>query len=233
MNYLTEQTKHALAAEYVIGTMHGMARKRYQRLMVQYPQIREATDQWEAHFNSLGSQLKPIAPDPSVWNKIVQRLDNEIIAKESTNVILLPKNKPNIWKGWSLLATAAAVVLAIILVTPQGDVSKRSEQFTVFQNDDSQSLWLIEIFSESIEVTATINLQQKSNNDYQLWIVPKNGSEPISLGLMPQTGELSLPKSSQFDQLEIAALAVSLEPIGGSPTGLPTEVIYISELALL
>lgn len=233
MNYLAEQTKHALAAEYVIGTMHGMARKRYQRLMVQYPQIKEATEQWEAHFNNLGSQLTPIAPDASVWNKIVQRLDSEVTPKTSNNVVPLQKAQSSIWKGWSLLATAAALILAVVLITPQDDVSIESDQFTVFQDQNNKSLWLIEIFPDTIEVAATMNLLQKTNNDYQLWMVPKDGSDPISLGIMPQTGEITLPKNSQFDQLDIAALAVSLEPLGGSPTGSPTEVLYVSELAIL
>lgn len=233
MNYLAEQTRHALAAEYVIGTMRGLARKRFQGLMVQYPQIRETTHQWEEHINNLGSQLAPVAPDPSVWEKIVQRLDNENSGNQSTNIVQLKTRKPNLWKGWSLLATAAALVLAVLLVQPQVDVPLESDQFTVVQDKDSKSLWLIEIFPETIEVAATKNLLQRANNDYQLWMVPKDGSAPISLGILPQSGEVSLPKVSQFDQLEIAALAVSLEPLGGSPTGAPSEVLYTSELAIL
>lgn len=233
MNYLAEQTRHALAAEYVIGTMRGLARKRFQRLIMQYPQIREATYQWEEHFNNLGAQLKPIAPDPKVWQRIEQRLDNNNDAINLKNVVKLQRHSSKLWKGWSLLATAAALVLAVLLVQPQFDAPLKSDQFTVVQDAQSKSLWLISIYPRTIEVAATKNLIARMNNDYQLWMVPNDGSAPISLGILPQSGEVSLPKTAQFDQLEIAALAVSLEPLGGSPTGAPTEVLYISELAIL
>ncbi len=235
MNYLAEQTRHALAAEYVIGTMRGLARKRYQTLMMRYSEIRDTTYQWENHINALGAQLKPVAPDPVVWQKIVERLDAEHTEGNSNKVSTLQtsKPKPNLWKSWSVLATAAALVLAVLIVQPSLDVSTDSEQFTVVQDEDSKSLWLIEIYPDSIDVVATANLPKLANNDYQLWMVPKDGSAPISLGLLPQDGDVKLDKNPQFDQIDIAALAVSLEPLGGSPNGSPTQVLYIAELAIL
>ena len=40
-------------------------------------------------------------------------------------------------------------------------------------------------------------------------------------------------KSKLFKATDITLLAVSLEPVGGSPNGLPTEVLYTTELVLL
>jgi anti-sigma-K factor RskA len=51
--------------------------------------------------------------------------------------------------------------------------------------------------------------------------------------LLPKSGKLVLSKPQLFDQIEIAALAVSLEPLGGSPNGSPTTVLYTSELVIL
>jgi anti-sigma-K factor RskA len=64
-------------------------------------------------------------------------------------------------------------------------------------------------------------------------MVPSNGNAPISLGLLPQSGHASLAKVSQFDSLDIAAVAVSIEPLGGSTTGAPSEVLFVSELVML
>jgi len=94
-------------------------------------------------------------------------------------------------------------------------------------------LWLVEILQSTIEAQATQYVEQRANNDYELWMVPEDGSAPVSLGLLPQLNKVSIPKHQLFEQIDIAALAVSLEPLGGSPTGAPTEVLFISKLALL
>lgn len=43
MNYRDPQLKDALAAEYVLGTLRGQARRRFQKLMMQIPSLREST----------------------------------------------------------------------------------------------------------------------------------------------------------------------------------------------
>ena len=47
MNYLKEERLNALAAEYVVGTLRGKARTRYQKLMMQYQAFSDATAPWE------------------------------------------------------------------------------------------------------------------------------------------------------------------------------------------
>jgi anti-sigma-K factor RskA len=55
------------------------------------------------------------------------------------------------------------------------------------------------------------------------------GQNPRSLGLIPASGigRVRLPVPAGTALQNIPALAVSLEPAGGSPTGLPTgPVLY-------
>ena len=233
MNYLIQQRRDALAAEYVLGTLHGAARSRFKQLILQYPAIRESVELWEQHINALGKQIKPVAPDPVVWEKVKQRLafsDAQVVAN---NVLTLPVKPAPVWKGLSLLASAAAIVLAVLLVQLQPSPAPAIEQFTVMQNEAKESLWLIEITQQTIETKASQKVTQRAQNDYELWMVPADGTAPVSLGLLPQKGMASIAKHTQFDQINIAALAVSLEPLGGSPTGAPSEVLYIGELAIL
>ncbi|KXI27283.1 anti-sigma factor [Paraglaciecola hydrolytica] len=238
MNYLTQQRRDALSAEYVLGTLRGSARVRFKRLILQYPAIRSSVELWEQHINALGTQLQPIAPDPIVWEKVKQRLqfDGANLASEqavATNVVTLPLKSNRRWKGLSLLASAAAVVLAVLLVQLQPIPVAPVQQFTVMQNEAKESLWLIEITQQTLETRATQKVTQRAQNDYELWMVPTGGQAPISLGLLPQSGVASIAKHPQFDQIDIAALAVSLEPRGGSPNGAPTEVLYVAEIAIL
>jgi anti-sigma-K factor RskA len=55
----------------------------------------------------------------------------------------------------------------------------------------------------------------------ELWLLPA-GRPPVSLGLLPASGRLAVPLGPALASgLPGAMLAISDEPAGGSPTGLP------------
>ena len=67
-----------------------------------------------------------------------------------------------------------------------------------------------------------------------LWMVSGKGGAPRSLGVVPSSGsaELKLPAPPNIAFRDIDALAVSLEPAGGSPTGAPSgPMLYTGRLA--
>lgn len=243
MNYQSEKIKNSLAAEYVLGTLRGPARQRFQKLMMQYPNISEATSIWEQHLNTLGQKLPPVTPDSSVWLRIEQQLgfsetsikNSEQVkeaALKTTKVVSINKARSTLWQSIAGLASAAALVLAVLLVNFDATVPD-AQQLALVNNEQTQLLWALEISADTIDVQATKTLVAKANADYELWIVAADSRAPISLGLLPKTGKLSLSKPKVFDQIEIAALAVSIEPLGGSPNGSPTTVLYTSKLVTL
>jgi anti-sigma-K factor RskA len=232
MNYQSESLRNALAAEYVLGTLRGPARQRFQKLMMQYPLISEATHIWEQHLNGLGQKIPAVQPDAKVWLGIEQQL-GFVAQPAKDNVVAITKNKPRVWQGIAGLASAAAVVLAVLVFNitpaPEADI----QQLAMVNNEQTELLWAIEVSADSIDVRVTKKLVANINADYELWIVAADGRPPISLGLLPKTGQLTLSKPKLFEQIDIAALAVSLEPIGGSPNGAPTKVLYTTQLAII
>ncbi|CAN5493170.1 anti-sigma factor [soil metagenome] len=66
------------------------------------------------------------------------------------------------------------------------------------------------------------------DKDYQLWIVPP-GASPLSAGTLGETPGISMPFKSPVPVPQVAALAISLEPKGGSisPTG---PIVYVGKL---
>ncbi len=237
MNYLLEERRNALAAEYVLGTLRGGARRRYQQLMMQHQLVRETTWVWEQYINVLGHKLKPVEPSDKVWQTVATQLGfaeqgTDKSSTQADNIVEFKSAANRIWKSVAGLATAAALVLAVVLIqVQQPDLTPA--QYAVVQSEQAQALWLIEVDESQITVKATEKLTQQANNDYELWFVAADGRAPVSLGLLPQSGELILPKSELFGTVDLAALAVSLEPLGGSPTGSPTQVLYTTELVTL
>ena len=237
MNYLDEQRSNALASEYVLGTLRGPARIRFQRLLMQYPGMRQTLWRWEGHLNALGSSLPSQPLPPHLWDNIQQRLG---FIQESTkvpvmdNIIQLPSNTSHKWQWLTGLSAAAAILFAVLLFTPQlSTAPSQAPQFAIVQGEKAQALWLIEVTKDKINVQATDKLQTQQGKDYELWLVAKDGRAPVSLGLLPKNGKLVLPRAAIIDKVEIAALAVSLEPLGGSPDGKPSVVLYTAELVAI
>ncbi|BBO26386.1 hypothetical protein AltI4_07740 [Alteromonas sp. I4] len=229
MNYAKETLCNALAAEYVLGTLKGKARQRYETLMMENQTIRETTWLWEQHLNGLGEGLKPVQPPPSVWNNIQQKLG---WVDQSDNVVTLKPEKSNS-KRWQILAglsTAAVLMIVLLMPLTQPTVEPNISSVAVVTDQAHQPLWLIELSDNHIFTRATSNLVAQQNRDYELWMVPDDGSAPVSLGLLPKSGDIQLVRPLQLTLAGVSALAVSLEPLGGSPTGSPSEVLYISPL---
>ncbi|HEY6529711.1 MAG TPA: anti-sigma factor [Cellvibrionaceae bacterium] len=234
MNYLNEDRNNALAAAYVLGTLQGGARLRFSRLLMQSALLRSALWRWEAHLNTLGASLAPQTPSPEVWQTIQQRL-NFIASSQvvlPTPVVSLPERSAPVWQWLTGLATAAALVLAVVLFTlPQ--LPTEQGQVALIQGEKAQALWLIKLHASGLEITASSTFLPQADHDYELWMLAADGRPPVSLGLLPKSGRVKLPRSALFDQVQVAALAVSLEPLGGSPNGQPSTVLYTAQLMTL
>lgn len=232
MNYLTEARRHALAAEYALGTLQGKARIRFQGLMMQHPELRHTLWHWESYLNELGAALPEQAPHPRVWEKIKSRIGFE----RSNDKVVQLTQKPAVrrWQWLAGLSSAAALLLVAVLIWPVFQAApEQPRELAVVQSEQGQPLWLIELRQDLLQVQATERLQPRADRDYELWLVAADGRAPVSLGLLPKQGKKALERIELIDQVEIAALAVSLEPLGGSPTGQPTKVLYAVQTVTL
>ncbi len=237
MNYLKEERLNALAAEYVVGTLRGKARTRYQKLMMQYQAVSDATAQWEQYLTGFAETLPPVTPPANVWESIQIKLGHKAAndagiatgvntPSDSGQVLDFEKEKQKRWKNLSFLSTAAALVLAVLLFVMQPIPAPEVSHIAVVNNADNTPLWVIEVSDETMNVKVTDAFVALADKDYELWMVPANGEAPISLGLMPEAnGDTRVTPDILLSQ-SIAALAVSLEAPGGSVTGSPTEVLY-------
>lgn len=74
MKHLIFQYNHLLAAEYVIGTLQGLARRRYETYLDTYPELRQAIKQWQGDFDSLVDTLPEVKPNSTLWEQIKHKL---------------------------------------------------------------------------------------------------------------------------------------------------------------
>ncbi len=222
MRYNPEQVD-SLAAEYVLGTLHGSARQRFERLITERGDVRFAVWSWERHLNAIACGLKPRKPSRHVWKNILRRIDSS--TREKTGVLTS-------WRGlWYALPTAIAAAWLAITLLP----APSADRIAVFADQNAQTMWVISAdLDNGILKTEAVNVPlPASGTIYQLWVLPPYGT-PLSLGLLPiDAGQIEMQLTTQLLAAiaNSGAVAISLEPPGGSPTGLPTgPVVYQASL---
>ncbi len=75
MDYGRSDRADALAADYVIGTLRGAARRRFEALLPAHAELREATMAWRDRLMPLTAVLAPVQPSSEVWRRISDRLE--------------------------------------------------------------------------------------------------------------------------------------------------------------
>ena len=222
-----------LAAEYVLGTLRGRARRRFERWFVS-PQVHSLVKAWEQRLAGLEPPLESVPPPASVWLGIENKLQLRKI------------NRPPVMR-WLAVAAAAglfAVVGYFALRSPVGpgtppDVvtpQLASTQRGLLQADPQTIYWRVEVLGDNQEVSLHVHRVHDlpAGKSHELWALPADGGAPVSLGLMPHTGDhhrvLSAAQRAALGKSK--QIAVSLEPEGGSPTGAPTgPVLLVAPLA--
>jgi anti-sigma-K factor RskA len=225
MNYQQQDLLDALAVDFILGAMRGAARRRFQQLIMAKPAVRQTVWRWEQHLNPLAESLPATTPSPAVWQRVQQRLGWLVEDAKPQR----PAARP----FWPALALAASLLLVVVLLKPMLS-SVPQQDIAVIQSQDAKAWWLISKAERKLTVKATTAVGEQQLNDYELWMLPANGAAPVSLGLLPQQGEQLLDWPAAAEGIAIAALAVSLEPRGGSPTGAPTgPVLFTAEIITL
>jgi anti-sigma-K factor RskA len=230
MNYTDPELRSALAAEYVLGTLQGGARKRFESLLLNDAELQRSVAQWQDALSVLALRLVPVAPPHRLWNRVRAQLFMQN-APSNTKDSLREGWWSNLvfWRGWGLAATAAAIVLAVFINTVQPPEAKPT-YVVVLSNQQAQPVMSVASDNQQKQLRIKIITQQKidADRDYQLWALPQGGA-PRSLGLVSEQGETVLLVPNTLEGLtNIPALAISLEPKGGSPTGQPTGPILFT-----
>jgi anti-sigma-K factor RskA len=221
------QLLDSLAAEFVLGTLRGPARRRLARWNQSLPEVQHAVQRWENRLLPLALALPPIEPPFQVWIGIRRR--SESLGSSSATK---KQARDRLWRQ----AAAAVVLLGLVIALWLGPTRELPPyEVADVTAGNGQVLWHIAVDAkqDTLRVRAIAPERHSPREDFELWALPSKGGNPVSLGLMPVKGEVSHRiNADQREALRAAArIAVSLEPSGGSPTGAPTgPVVHVADL---
>jgi len=236
MDYAKPSLADALAAQYVTGTLRGPARRRFEALLPSHPALQSAVRDWQGRLMPLTAVLPPQTPSPQVWRGIEKRLWPQVAPAAA-----LPWWRGlALWRGATAFASVAAVGLAVLLANPPPTLPP---VVVVLESTGASPLapaGLSLVASVSADGRALVTrpltpVSLQASSVLELWAVPPQGG-PRSLGLISARNPTVLPRQKLPADLltgGTAALAVSIEPPGGSTTGAPSgPVVFVGKLQL-
>jgi anti-sigma-K factor RskA len=209
-----------LAAEYVLGTLRGAARRRFARWRATSTPVDQRCAFWEGRLIPLLRGVRPVQPPARVWRGVRARI-----------ALSSPTTRRSRVRNLALAASVLLVVVLAALWYRRELVPERATEVATI-TAPTGAIWQVEVFARAgepprLSVHAGAAAMRPAGHDYELWALPRGG-KPVSLGLLPyQAGmlrrQLTTPEREALSHS--TQLAVSLEPPGGSPTGQPTGAI--------
>jgi anti-sigma-K factor RskA len=218
--------REVLAGEYVLGVLDLDQAREIETALATDEALRDAIAFWERKLHPLSSLAEPVNPPAEIWNAVEARIARP------------PKPSRNVWAAaapwrWSTgaFAAIAAALLLYVVIAPRTPAPITSPLVAVLKSSKTQSAgWIAVLGPNGLRLSQLTGERPPAAHAYELWGIVPRATRPVPLGVIPASGEMrlaALPKGV----LVGATLAISIEPPGGSPTGLPTgPVVYAGVL---
>lgn len=223
-----------LAAEYVVGVLTSEERAQAERRMAAEPGFAAEVAAWQERLTPLLAEIEPETPPRVVWMRVAAQLGVSATGRPSG-----VWNSVAVWRGVAAVASiAAAVAVAALVLTPPRVVTVPGQAAAGAPVLTSIALLKEEAGPTSFVVTldkahdrlivATVAGQAQADRSFELWVLPE-GQAPVSLGVLNGREALVLDTAKLLGpDGETASLAITLEPLGGSPSGDPTGPVVAS-----
>lgn len=243
--------KERLASEYVLGTLSGRARRRFEAWMREDADLRRTVAEWGTRLNPLTAALPDVAPHARVWNAVAARIAPKGVGEAPGAASTSVWDSLAFWRGLGLAASGlAAALLVFVGVRPpqivervqvvEREVEKpmrvsdganpwQPSYVATLKDKDGKTMLMIYVGRKSDELWVKYEGDNMPKDaSLELWGLDTNG-QPKSLGLIKETGKnmIKLPDMAEKSVATYKTLAVSMEPMGGSKMGTPTgPVMY-------
>jgi anti-sigma-K factor RskA len=249
MSTLSLQARNHLAMSYVLGNLPGPARRGMVKRIARDADLAERVRIWEAHFARLLREYPRVLPPDRLWIAIEKAAQRPLPVPDpqlrrvpagtqqapAANRAPGPAAPAGVSPLWRIWAVAASLLLMLMgawislppeLLPPFVNVARETSAEAGLKYVGALSVeggrWLVstqtgtEVLKVRVEGRPRIQAQRAA----ELWWIGSDGS-PRSLGLLPLEGAAEL-RIAPLSPAPAPVFSVSVEPPGGSTTGLPT-----------
>lgn len=216
MNVHRPPLSDPLAAEYVLGTLRGLARRRFERLLPAHPALQRVVAEWERRLNRLAVASLPAPPPPEVWNQLQQRL-------------FPSTRRPPWWDSlafWRSLALAGVLAAVMVLAPQLATPPDMEPAFAMIRGEQQEVLWTVALAGDGrFHVSNLHAMDIPPDQRCLLWLKTGN-APPVMLGVLPDDGGMrTLPMPSGIARPVQGELWVTMQPVAPNPPP-PGQPLY-------
>ncbi|MDH4441654.1 MAG: anti-sigma factor [Rhizobium sp.] len=216
------------ADAYVLGLMEDGERRRVEEEMGTDEALARAVGAARDRFIEL-DLAGPAAPvSTGLWTRIEKGL-NATPSPASATDRAPPKatndNGVSRWKRLALSSIAASLLfLAVGVYALMRPVEP--QVIAILMNDTGEPVVMIEDFgNDTAKVTPLVDVAVPADRSLQLWTLPTKDMGPVSLGVLDGWQMATVAGPALPSPQEAQLYEITVEPLGGSPTGRPTGPI--------
>lgn len=232
---MTHETPHInleedslLAAEYVLGVQEAALRHDIEVRISRDPSFAALVKDWESLLSPMNSAYD-LTPTPAhIKRDLMTRLFGEKAA-----------NSNGLWHSVKFWRGAAASALAVSLIAIGLSFVERqpvstTDPLVAWLQAESGTVRFIAYYQIGNDVVRLLKLEAEktADQDYELWLIEADGT-PQSLGVLQDRPRSTVELSQEFIEKINAgdSFAISIEPLGGSPTGEVTGPVIASGIS--
>ncbi|MGL4574232.1 MAG: anti-sigma factor [Burkholderiaceae bacterium] len=233
MRYTNPALLDHLASAYVLGTLRGRARSRFERLMRDRADVRLLVGQWQNRVHKLAASVPPAQPSQRVWRNIQQQIKQPAKPESAAQAPAVS----GFWswlKGGALIGGGFAAAMLMVLLQPLSFISvdriaqqaeKLPQSYVGLLLDDAGAP---AVLASSVRQGKTLTLKMlkpvaaPAGTQLVLWALPTEGA-PFKVGVIPagipvrSSGTIELADTSEKLFAKVPKLMVTAEPVSPAP----------------
>lgn len=217
------------AAELALGVLDGEERAAALRRVLAEPDFARDVERWRDHFATLFDGVSEVAPSTDLYGRIERRIDGKVE----------PRRAVNFWKPTAIAASLAALAMTAIALRPvdapppvvvaEAPPIAAAPMIAAMALTDASGSQPAMYDAATGLVKMPGPMPIPAGKSAQLWVI-EGKAAPKPLGTFHSTGPGIYEAEAKTGTVipAGATLAISIEPMGGSPTGAPTGPVIAS-----
>ena len=212
----------ALIGEYMLGSLRGGARRRFESALREEPAVALRLRTLQQEFTPNYSERIAETPSAGGW----QRLERELNLAQYRAPWY---SRVSFLRAWAVGVTAALLLsLSLLTLRTSTETTLTPIAQLAMKGAAPSVVAAVSADRRTLQLRAARPIVAGPLQSYELWVIPEGGA-PLSLAVLGQLdGTLTVPEGHRGQLRKGALLAITVEPAGGSPTGGPTGPVILS-----